>query len=205
MNTRIYIYIITALLVCCAEEVFSAEAKKQSAAAAAESATASTRQAQPPVQEDLGCVVIDGKTNKIVRVCSADPVSVFVLYESEESGKGGRKIPRQELPPQLKAKYPYDATKAAEYRKQQADLAVEQAAMSVQQAARMRAAAKEVLREQERAIHAQIDSLNKRDVALQKEKNILNSLPSGGGRRIRAKQIAAEQEGIRGQIDQLRK
>jgi hypothetical protein len=46
--------------------------------------------------------------------------------------------------------------------------------------------------------------LNKRDVELQKEKNILNNLPEGNGRRLRAKQIAAEQEGIRRQIDQLR-
>lgn len=139
---------------------------------------------------------------------SADPVSVFVIYESEDGGKGGRKIPRQELPPQLQAKYPYDAAKAAEYRKQQARAAAEQAALAAlaaQQAARMRKEAKERAQQKEREILAQIDSWNKRDVELQKAKNILNSLPPGNGRRLRAKQIAAQQEGIRGQIDRLRK
>jgi hypothetical protein len=130
---------------------------------------------------------------------------VFVLYDSEEGGKGGRKIPRQELPPQLKAKYPYDAAKATEYRKQQAGLAAEAAAMSVQQAARMRAGAEEVLRQKERAILAQIDSWHKRDVELQKEKNILDSLPAGNGRRVRSRHISDEQQGIREQIAQLRK
>jgi hypothetical protein len=205
MKTQIYVRILTALLVCHAVEIWSAEAKKQPAAAASESATASSSQSRPPAQEDLGCVVIDGKTNKIVCVRSADPVSVFVLYESEECGKGGRKIPRQELPPQLQAKYPYDAAKAAEYRKQLADAAVEQAALSVQQAARMRAAAKEVLGQKERGILAQIDSWHKWDVELQKEKNILDSLPAGNGRRVRSRHISDEQQSIREQIAQLRK
>jgi hypothetical protein len=205
MKTQIYVCILTALLACRAAEVCSAEAKKQPTSTASASATASKSQSQPPVQDDLGCVVIDGKTNKIVRVHSADPVSVFVIYENEECGKGGRKIPRQELPPQLQAKYPYDAAKAAEYRKQQADAAAEQAALSVQQAARMRAAAKEVLGQKERGILAQIDSLNKRDVELQKEKSVLNSLPAGNGRRVRARHISDEQQSIRENIAQLRR
>jgi hypothetical protein len=205
MKTKLNICILAALLLCRAEEVSSAEAKEQPIAAAPESATAPTRQLQPPVQEDLGCVVVDGKTNKIVRVHSADPVSVLLIYESEGGGKGGRRIPRQELPPQLQAKFPYQPAKAAEYRKQQADQTVEQAALSVQQAARARAAAKEVLRQKEREILAQIDSWHKRDVELQKEKNLLNSLPPGNGRRVRAKHISDEQEGIRERIAQLRK
>ena len=205
MKTRIDIYILTALLVCQAENVSSAEAKEQPGAVAPESATKPSSQSQPPVLEDLGCVVIDGRTNKLVCVRSADPVSVFVIYESEDGGKGGRKIPRQELPPQLQAKYPYDAAKAAEYRKQQADAAAEQAALSAQQAARARAAAREVLRQKEREILAQIDSWNKRDVELQKQKGILDSLPPGNGRRVRSRHISDEQQGIREHIAQLRK
>jgi hypothetical protein len=205
MKTKIHICILAAVLVCHAENVSSAEVKTQPTAAAPESASASTRESQPPAQEDLGCVVIDGKTSKIICVRSADPVSVFVIYESDAGGKGGRKIPRQELPPQLQAKYPYDAAKAAEYRKQQADQAAEQAALSVQQAAGARAAARDVLRQKEREFLAQIDSWNKRDVELQKEKNILNSLPPGNGRRVRSKHISDEQQGIREHIAQLRK
>lgn len=203
MKTRIDIYILAALLVCHADNSSSVEAREQPTVAAPESGAMSARQSQPPARDGLGCIVIDGKTNKIVRVQSADPVSVFVIYESEDCGKGGRKIPRQELPPQLQAKYPYDAAKAAEYRKQQADLAAEQAALSVQQAARARAAVREVLRQKEREVLAQIDSWNKRDVELQKEKNILNSMPAGGGRRLKAKQISGQQEIIRQHIDRL--
>jgi hypothetical protein len=205
MKTKLNICILAALLVCQAENVSSAETKKQRPATPAESATASTGESQPPAQQDLGCIVIDGMTNKIICVRSSDPVSVFVIYESEAGGKGGRKIPRQELPPQLQAKYPYDDAKAAEYRKQQADAAADQAALSVQQAVRASAAAREALRQKEREILAQIEPWQRRDVELQKEKNILNSLPPGNGRRVRAKQIAAEQQGIREHIAQLRK
>jgi hypothetical protein len=129
--------------------------------------------------------------------------------KAKKAGKAGARffvrILRQELPPQLQAKYPYDAAKAAEHRKQQADLAAEQAALSVQQAARARAAAREVLRQKERQVLAQIDSWNKRDVELQKEKKILDSLPPGNGRRVRSRHISDEQQGIREHIAQLRK
>jgi len=205
MNTKLNICILAALLVCRAEEVSSAEAKTQPAAAAPESATTPTRQPQPPAQEDLGCVVIDGKTNKIVRVHSSDLLSVFVIFESQDGGKGGCRIPRQELPPQLQAKYPYDAAKAAEYRKQLADQAVERAALEAKQAASRGAAAREGLRQKEREILAQIDSLNRQDIALQKEKRTLDSLPPGNGRRVRSRHISDEQQGIREHIDQLRK
>jgi hypothetical protein len=204
MNPRINVYLLAALLLCRAAEVSSAGAKEQPPAPGPESANTPTRQSQPTVQEDLGCVVINGKTNRIVRVHSADPVSVFVIYESDDGGKGGVKIPRQELPPQLQAKYPYDADKAADYRKQQADQAVEQAALAARQAANARAATVEGLRQQEKEILAQIDRWQRRDVELQEEKQILNRLPPGHGRRLRAKQISNEQQGIRGHIAQLR-
>ena len=205
MRTRTDIYIIAALLVWHTDNSSSVEAREQPAAAAPETATSPSSKSQPVAQEDLGCVVIDGKTNKVVRVMSADPVSVFVIYESEAGGKGGRKIPRQELPPQLQAKYPYDAAKAAEYRKQQADAAAEQAALSAQQASRARAAAREALRQKVREILAQIDSWNKRDVELQKQKRILDSLPPGNGRRVRSRHISDEQQAIREHIAELRK
>jgi hypothetical protein len=130
-------------------------------------------------------------------------VEVYVLYESADCGRGGRKVSRQELPPQLQAKYPYDAAKAAEYRKQQADKAAEQAALAAQQAARARASAREALRQKEREILAQIDSLDKQDFELQKQVNILNKMPAGGGRRLKAKQLSGQQEVIRQYIDRL--
>jgi hypothetical protein len=196
------IYLLAAFLVCRAAGVSFAVAKEQPPAAAPEPATTPAKQSQPSVQEDLGCIVIDGKTNKVVRVLGANPAEVHVRYEGE-GGPGARWISRQELPPQLQAKYLYDADKAAEYRKQQADQAAERAALAAQQATKARAAAREALRQKEREILAQIDSFNKQDVELQKEKNILNSLPAGGGRRLKAKQISGQQEIIRQYIDRL--
>jgi len=203
MNTRMSICLLAALLLCRAAKVSSAEAKEQPPATAPESAATPSRQAQPTVQEDLGCIVIDGKTKKIVGVHSADPVSVYVIFEGEDGTRGGRKIPRQELPPQLQAKYPYDAAKAAEYRKQQADLAAEQAAAAAQQAERMRKAAKDGLHQKEQGILAQMESLNKQDVELQKEANVLGSLPPGNGRRVRLRHIHDLQQGIREQNKKL--
>jgi hypothetical protein len=203
MNPKTNIYLLAVILVCRAMGIASAETKHQPPAAAPESAAAPTKQPQPAVQEDLGCVVIDGKTNRVVSVNSADPVSVHVIYECADGARGGRKIPRQELPPQLQAKYPYDADKAADYRKQQADQAVEQAALAARQAAKARAATVEGLRQQEKQILAQIDRWQRRDVELQKEKKILNGLPPGNGRRVRAKQINNEQQSIREQNKRL--
>jgi len=60
-------------------------------------------------KEDLGYDIVDGKTNKIDRVVQADPRFVWVLYENDS---GTRRIPRDELPPTLAAKYPYDPKKA---------------------------------------------------------------------------------------------
>ena len=74
-------------------------------------------EAQSAVTEDLGYDFYDGKSNKIARVFNATPVAVQVIYEGN---KGSRNIPRDNLPPQLKAKYPYDADAAAQFMKNQA-------------------------------------------------------------------------------------
>lgn len=196
------VLVFTALLVCRATEVSSAEAKEQRTAAAPESANASSRRSQLTVQEDLGYVIIDGKTKKIVGVHSADAVLVYVIYEGEDGGRGGRKIPRQELPPQLQSKYPYDAAKAEAYRKQQAEAVVQQIAQQTAAAAAARAAAKDAMN---KGISPRLDALRRRDVELQKEKSILDSLPKGNGRRVRSQQISNEQESLRQQIAQLEK
>jgi hypothetical protein len=52
---------------------------------------------------------------KNVRVTEATPMHVTVNYDG-----GASRLKRQDLPPELKALYPYDAKKAAEYEKQQA-------------------------------------------------------------------------------------
>ena len=147
-----------------------------------------------PAQEDLGVDIVDGATNKIVRVSGVTPASVFVLYEGECRG---RRILRQDLPPQLKAKYSYDPAKVAEYQKRQIELAA-------QQAVAQRVAMRDALRHQEAEMVAEIAMLEKQDAEAQKEKSVLRSLPPGNGRRVRLAQINNNQENIRERISQLR-
>jgi hypothetical protein len=119
---------------------------------------------------------------------------VYVIYEGDT---GGRRIPRQELPPELRGRYPYNAAKAADYRKQQADKSTQEAISAAERNARLREAI-------ERGILDQIEALTKQDVGLQKEKKILKSLPPGNGRRVRMRYINDHQESIRAQIERLR-
>jgi hypothetical protein len=154
----------------------------------------------PPAQEDFGCDVVGGATNKILRVSSVNPISIYVLYECENRG---RWILRQDLPPQLKAKYPYDPAKVAEYQKRQMEQQKQQAELAAQLAAAQRAAQREALNQREKEILAEIAKLEKQDVEEQKEKNVLKNLPHGGGRRVRAAHISSNQENIRNRIQQL--
>jgi len=147
-----------------------------------------------PAQEDLGVDIVDGVTNRIVRVSGVTPVSVFVLYEGECRG---RRILRQDLPPQLKAKYSYDPAKAAEYQKRQIELAA-------QQAVAQHVAMREALHRREAEIIAEIAMLERRDDEAQKERAVLMSLPPGNGRRRRAAQITNDQQSIGERISQLR-
>ena len=73
----------------------------------------------------LGYDFFEGKPNKIAKVYAATHTHVQVIYDG---GKSGRKIPRQSLPPQLAAKYPYDADKAADYQRLQMDISSRQIA-----------------------------------------------------------------------------
>jgi NACalpha-BTF3-like transcription factor len=146
------------------------------------------------LQQDLGCDVVDGTTNRIASVSSVTPTFVYVVYEG---GHSGRKIPRQDLPPQLKAKYPYDAEKSSEFQKQQIELAARQAAAQ-------RAAMREALRREEAEILAEIGVLERQDAENQMQKNVLNSLPPGNGRRVRAAHINDDQQNIRERVLQLR-
>ena len=149
---------------------------------------------QPRNEENLGYVVVDGKTNKIGRIFSVTPSYVWVIYDPST---GGRKIPRQELPPELKARFPYDAAKAAEYQKQQMEAAARQAAVQA-------AVARETGLRREAEITNEIAALREQDVAIQKEVRILKSLPGGNGRKVKAAHLHDQQESIRERISGLR-
>src|SRR6266436_5753883 len=57
-----------------------------------------------------------GKTVvKNVRVTDSTPTHVTIFYDG-----GGSRLKRQDLPPELKSLYPYDAKEVAEYEKKEA-------------------------------------------------------------------------------------
>lgn len=159
-------------------------------------ATAST----PSAPENLGYYVEAGNSNKITKVITATPSYVQVLFGSDGS-LGSRKIPRSELPPELAARFPYDAEKATEHQKRQTEMDAQQRAaqQAGQQAAQQEAARRRVL-----AIDAEIERLGNQDVQLQKEVNILTHLPHGNGRKVRRANLLDQQQAIRERIVQLR-
>jgi hypothetical protein len=151
----------------------------------------------PPTaaNDDLGSDFYNGKAYKIVSVVAVTPTHVQVRYDGNF---GGRKIPRMDLSPQLAAKYPYDAAKAAEYQKQQAELIA-------QQQAAQRAAARAALEQRERTITAEIARLEEEERNLTNKQTINKSLTRGERRRNKVADNAAEREKIADRIASLRK
>lgn len=60
---------------------------------------------------DFGYDIHDGVTNRIARIATVDPRFIWVVYDD---GVSGRKIPRTELPSQLRERYPYNPQEAAD-------------------------------------------------------------------------------------------
>jgi hypothetical protein len=178
-------------------DVRAAENTNQTPAVAAPESDVTTN-SQPRSEENLGYDVVDGKTNKIGSIYKVTPSYVHVIYDPSTRG---RKIPRQELPPELKAKFPYDATQAAEYQKQQMALAAQQAAIAT---AAAREAAKTAAIQREREIQNEIARLQAQDVAIQKEVNVLKSLAPGNGRRVQLAQLRNQLQAIRERVSKLR-
>ena len=76
-------------------------------------------------EDTLETLVIGTNTLKNVRIIQASPVDLLLGHD-----EGFKRIPLQDLPASLKAKYPYDAQKAADYQKQQAQEARVRAAQN---------------------------------------------------------------------------
>jgi len=128
-------------------------------------------------KEDLGYDIFAGKTNKIARVHSASAAWVYVIYQG---GLGGRKIPRQDLPPELQAQFSYDPIKAADYQKRQAAVVAQQWALAAQQATKARTisgdAAVARLLAQEQGVQQEIENFRIQDVELTKTIERLENL-----------------------------
>ncbi len=164
------------------------------------SATTVTSTTTTAVSENLGCYVEAGKSNKITKIITATPSYVQVMFGSEGS-LGSRKIPRSELPPELAARFPYDAEKATEHQKRQTEMDAQQRAaqQAGQQAAQQEAARRRVL-----AIDAEIERLGNLDVQMQKQVNILHHLPPGNGRKVRLAHLLDQQQALRERIVKFR-
>ena|SRR5882724_4955817 len=151
-----------------------------------------TSQASAPgaTQEDLGYDSFDGKTNKIASVYKENPVSVGVIYEARS---GSRMIPRQDLNPQLAARFPYDGQAAEAFLKKQAAEKARDAALGAELAARQQAAVRSVLQDnlkkREQQIQAEISATQTKNLELHKEIARWRSLPRGNGRHALAKQL----------------
>lgn len=143
--------------------------------------------------EDLGSDFFEGKTNRIAKVYAATPTHVQVIYDG---GKSGRKIPRQSLPPQLAAKYPYDADKAADYERLQMDI-------SSRQIAAQQTIMEESARRREKELTENVTRLRTQAARLRGDVNIAQQLPGKRARAFRTAIALRELQSVRGQIAAL--
>ena len=101
---------------------------------------------------------------KNVRVIDATPTHVMVIFDG-----GGSRLKRQELPPELKALYPYDAKEAAEHEKRQAVDKEKRAAEEKALQERFNRELKAAMQYQQREAKAKLEQLQKDLNQLDKE------------------------------------
>lgn len=117
-------------------------------------------------QESYPSLKIVDETFTNVRVVKATPIELTILFDG-----GGRTIKLEDLPPELKAKYPYDAKKAADYRKKHA---AEQKALAEEQQKRWAhdaASARAALLSKEQKLREKLEPLEVQIQRLQKDIN----------------------------------
>jgi len=162
-------------------------------------------------QESYPTLKIGDETYKNVRVVKSTPIELTLLYDG-----GGRTIKLEDLPAELKAKYPYNAARAAEFKKKHAAeqkvLAEEQQRKWAHDAASARAALlsqEQKVREKLEPLEVQIDRLQK-DINMQRkisgttpknsnERRALNDL------RKQMLQLRDQKEALQDQIKGLQK
>jgi hypothetical protein len=93
---------------------------------------------------------------KNVRVTDATPTHVTISFDG-----GGSRLKRQDLPPELKALYPYDAREVAVYERQQAADAEKRAAEERARQARFNRELKASLELQRPTVRGRIEQLEK--------------------------------------------
>lgn len=163
---------------------------------------ATASESSKPNTEDLGVDVYQGQTRKIARIADANPLFVTVMFE----GGGGRRIPLQELPPQLKTKYPYDADKADEYEVREARKAAEQAAQQQEVLKGQMSRKEQGLQASITANHVRIARIQEEIAALNRQ--IRNRPRKSSSLRVKKEGLIKQQADLRRQIssweDQLK-
>lgn len=162
-------------------------------------------------QESYPTLKIGDETYKNVRVVKSTPIELTLLYDG-----GGRTIKLEDLPAELKTKYPYNAARAAEFKKkhaaEQKALSEEQQRKWAQDAASARAALlsqEQKVREKLEPLEVQVDRLQK-DINTQrrisettpknsKERRVLNDM------RKQMIQLRDQKEALQDQIKGLQK
>lgn len=99
-----------------------------------------------------------------VRVTEVTPTHVTIFFDG-----GGSRLKRQDLPPELKALYPYDARAAAEYEKQEAGDRAQRAALEKARQARFNRELTASLQRQRPVVQRRIEQLEKELAQLDRE------------------------------------
>jgi hypothetical protein len=126
---------------------------------------------------------------KNVRVKDATPTHVTLYYDG-----GGSRFKRQDLPPELKKLYPYDAREAAAYEKRQA---AEQEQRGKEAMARQAQANREIkasLQQQEQTIQAKLSDLQRELQKLEREMGPMRAKAQGKKNSAARKELDAARD-----------
>jgi hypothetical protein len=153
-------------------------------------------------EETYPTLKIGEETYKNARVVKVTPVELTLLYDG-----GGRTIKLEDLPAELKEKYPYNAAKAAEYKRkhaaEQKALAEEQQKRWQQDAAATRAtllSKEQKLREKLEPLQVQIDRLQK-DINTQRR--VAGAAPKNAAERKTLSEMRKQMIQLRDQKESL--
>ena len=137
----------------------------------------------------------EGKAYTKARLVEVTPVDLLFI---PDSAPGGLRIKRQELPPELSKKYPYDPVKAAEYEK-------EKIAKAKAQREQQRADIYATLLRQEKEVQAKIDAKNDELISVQKDIKTWRAKPKGNGKAVGLDQLTNKKIDLTHQVEALKK
>jgi hypothetical protein len=144
--------------------------------------------------ETLPPFKLDGRAYTNAVVIEANPVDVLIRQEE----LGFKRLKRQQMPAELKDRFPYDAKEVEEYEKQQT-------AKAKARREQTRAEAYAALVRQETELQARIDRLDAEMAAMQKEIKLWRAKPNHPPKKIVLVQLLDKKLGLMRHSDELRK